>query len=878
MRLSARGLRVRGVVQNLAGLSAAACLLVACGGGGGVSVNVGAGQGPDPVVLDIPIAYVQRPLAVNGQGQLIASDARRLRSFNIGADLFVRDRAAPSAAARNVTGSMTQGLFDIRDLEASYDGERVVFAMRGPFIEGADEEDQPTWNIWEYDLVADALHRVIASDVTAEAGHDVAPHYLPDGRIIFSSTRQRQAGAILIDEGKPQFPGLDEDRREPAFVLHVMNADGSDIHQVSFNQSHDLDPTVTASGEVVFSRWDNAGGVNEMSLYRMNPDGTNLQLLYGANSHETGTDGATVQFLQPRELADGRLLAVLRPFVAASQGGNLVAIDVTQYVDDTQPLADNVGILTGPAQVSASVNEAVTDGGISPQGVYAAAFPLHDGTGRMLVAWSQCRVLENLQPMPCTAARLAVPGVQAANPIFGIWIYDPGAGTQLSVVPPAEGLMFTEVVALEPRPPPPVIFDKEATGELDPDLMAEGAGLLKIRSVYDVDGVASQAIGALADPSLTTADQRPARFLRLEKAVAIPDEDVRDFDNDAFGATAGQGMREILGYTMVEPDGSVVVKVPANVPFAVSVLDRMGRRITARHQNWLQLRPGETRSCNGCHNPASDRSHGRDGVFDSVWAGAALDGLPFPNANPALFADMGETMAEARARVSCATDCAAITPSVDVRFDDVWTDAVASGRVPDASFARAYADLDTPAPASAQCQTAWTPGCRIVINYETHIHPLWSLPRQVLDGGGAVVADHTCTGCHNVVDGANAAQLPAAQLDLSDGASDVNAAYFKAYAELFFGDNELELNGGVLQERLVQVGVDPVTNDPIFAPVPVSPVMSTAGALASPAFFERFNAGGSHAGYLSGAELRLLAEWVDLGGQYYNNPFDAPVN
>ena len=53
---------------------------------------------------------------------------------------------------------------------------------------------------------------------------------------------------------------------------------------------------------MVFTRWDGAGGVSEMSLYRMNPDGTNLQLLYGANSHDTGTNNAIVQFLQPREL------------------------------------------------------------------------------------------------------------------------------------------------------------------------------------------------------------------------------------------------------------------------------------------------------------------------------------------------------------------------------------------------------------------------------------------------------------------------------------------------------------------------------------------------------------------------------------------------
>ena len=74
------------------------------------------------------------------------------------------------------------------------------------------------------------------------------PHYLPDGRIVFSSTRQRQSRAILLDEGKPQFAAQDEDHNEPAFVLHVMDADGSDIHQISFNQSHDLDPAVLDDG------------------------------------------------------------------------------------------------------------------------------------------------------------------------------------------------------------------------------------------------------------------------------------------------------------------------------------------------------------------------------------------------------------------------------------------------------------------------------------------------------------------------------------------------------------------------------------------------------------------------------------------------------
>ena len=130
---------------------------------------------------------------------------RELGTVQEGTDLWLRARAAPDVPERNITERVTGGLWRVRDVEASFDGNRLVFAMRMPLIPGAEESEQPTWNIWEYDRTTDVLRRVIASDLVAEEGIDVAPHYLPDGRIVFSSTRQRQSRAILLDEGKPQF-------------------------------------------------------------------------------------------------------------------------------------------------------------------------------------------------------------------------------------------------------------------------------------------------------------------------------------------------------------------------------------------------------------------------------------------------------------------------------------------------------------------------------------------------------------------------------------------------------------------------------------------------------------------------------------------------
>ena len=175
---------------------------------------------------------------------------------------------------------------------------------------------------------------------------------------------------------------------------------------------------------------------------------------------------------------------------------------------------------------------------------------------------------------------------------------------------------------------------------MDADLFAESVGVLHIRSVYDIDGSAIVDIEALADPGLTPADNRPARFVRLVKAVSIPDEDIVDLDGTAFGRSQAQLMREILGYADIEPDGSVRVKVPANVPFWVDLLDANGRRISARHNNWMQVRPGEEKTCVGCHDiNNSEAPHGRpDAQPASLNLGAPLDGSPFPNTEPALFA------------------------------------------------------------------------------------------------------------------------------------------------------------------------------------------------------------------------------------------------
>jgi hypothetical protein len=501
----------------------------------------------------------------------------------------------------------------------------------------------------------------------------------------------------------------------------------------------------------------------------------------------------------------------------------------------------------------------------------------------VLVSWAICRLAEPdpADPtgelfVPCTDERLANADAITAPPLYGIWMYDPATQTQMPIVIGEEGVLIADVVAAQPRRSPQHIPDKVAPTDLDADIVAEEVGILNIRSVYDVDGVgrdlnstATRNIVATADPLLTAADLRPARFLRIEKAVSIPDDDIVDLDNTAFGPNLQQGMREILGYAPIEPDGSVRVKVPAMVPFAISILDGNGRRISDRHQSWLQVLPGQELRCNGCHE-AGNVSHGRSGSFPAAYAGASATGVPFPNTLATFSPDIGETMAETRTRVSCQTDCAALTPSVDLVYDDVWTDPVVA--TPGAPIAYRYLGLTTTPPVTdTNCMSTWTARCRVVINYERNIHPLWSVTRDV---GGA---DVTCTNCHSSKNAMAMDMVPAGQLDLTDGVSPDEAAHFNAYRELLFADNQVELNvNGALVDTQVQIGTDAMGN-PILAPVSVGASMSSGGARASNRFFSKFDAGGTHAGYLTLDELRLIAEWLDIGAQYYNSPFDVPV-
>ena len=915
-------------VKILVGLASIASL-AACGGGAGAD-----SQTPDPTVAQLPTAYVKRPVPTDTNGAPASGDVRDLEAFNPGAHLIVKMSTSLSAQEIDVTQDIIGNDGDVRDPEFSPDGSKLVFALH----KKNNPNDTPPvyWDIYVYDLtqpLGSSNPKQLTTDTNSLiASNDIEPKFIPGNRIIFTSTRAEQTKYTLVDEGNPQFSPVTEDldRKKHAFNLHSMAEDGSDMKQLTFNMSDDLYPTVIRSipgleGRILFVRWEhNPSPVynkndqrSQMSLYTMNPDGTDVQLLYGEHSHLTGTNNTDVEFTQPRETEDGNLMVLARQFTGTFDGGAPMLIDVSQYVDNNIPVSAGSG-LGGPAQSWVSTNPVLTIPGISTGGLFSSVFPLLDGTNRTMVSYSLCYVNvdtgSSTQVRPCNFPNinLSDPNTTVAPPRYGIFLYNISDNTMLPITVPQDGYYYTDVAVAQNISEAPYIADNV-------DISSK-TGYLDIRSVYDMDGsfdwtpnslfsttdlatintsvtnycaanpseCATPAardylkIKYLADPVNATGDStqfpteidRPARFLRIVKGVYLPDSGTK-FSNSAYGVSSSQFMRQIIGYAPIEPDGSVRVKVPANVPLSISILDKNGRRIGNRHGAWLTVRPGETLTCNGCHNPDSTVPHGRKAaLFPSINPGAPYTGYVFLHST-GIPVNEGDTMAEARTRIKTTTNSTPADPKADIVYTDDWTDPATAGRAIDNPFSYSYASLATPSPANS-CDP-WGDACRITINYEADIQPIWDLSTRTDVAGNPQV----CTSCHHAPDGTNP---PDGQLDLTSSSKSNNRLV--SYQDLLRTHNEVDKDGNVV---LVDTGTTDANGDPIFKTVPIPRSVVAGSALASTNFFGEFtsgnNKGTAHCTndtnsvcqpWLSPSELKLLSEWFDIGAQYYNNPFLAP--
>jgi hypothetical protein len=198
--------------------------------------------------------------------------------------------------------------------------------------------------------------------------------------------------------------------------------------------------------------------------------------------------------------------------------------------------------------------------------------------------------------------------------------------------------------------------------------------------------------------------------------------------------------------------------------------------------------------------------------------------------------------------------------------------------------------LDTVSPIRAGCESNWNGVCRIVIHYRQHIQPLWDKLRP----NANATRDFMCSSCHsqtNPVMTATAGtcefrtnndtgiRVPCGQLELVNTDDANEPDHVIAYRQLLFAHNAQELNANMSALQDICLQRDPMTGVCIQFQV-VTPSMLALNARGSRFFAKMSSNAGTvdHSSLLTDAEKRLISEWLDIGAQYFNDPFLAPEN
>ncbi|TDI86210.1 MAG: hypothetical protein E2O78_03195 [Caldithrix sp.] len=478
----------------------AAVLFVACSGG-------------------VPDDLIQKE-APSGIIFVKATRTSTLNRFSAGGNLFSLIPASPDGKLTNLT-NLTDG--DVSDPEISYDGLKVLFSMR--------KNRNDTFSIYEMNIDGTSLNQL----TNHQDSDDHDPAYLPNGKIVFTSNR-------------PGF--IDEYNRQEAEVLHVMNADGSNIECISFNASDDFDPIVMADGRILYTRWEHHGPINRFPLFFTHPDGNGTFTFFSPHNMRT--------FFHPRELADGSIIAVHSGMINGDRGPLVIIKDPSTA---GEPLEDGAVINITP--------DIETSGPPYERGVFKYPHPLPDG-----------RILTSYSPRFGDFKDENDNVIESLEPDYGLYTIR-SDGSDLRLLYNDPDYHEFDAVVIGDRPVPPV---KPSTLDRSQD-----SGVFTVENVYfrqDRDGQPR--------PDLSIQEVRQVMVI---EGIQRPKD-----DRGTIGRTNFERKR-VIGVAPVQRDGSFSIRVPANIPISFNTLDSLGRAIVIK-RNWVSARPGgEFPKCTGCHGP-----------------------------------------------------------------------------------------------------------------------------------------------------------------------------------------------------------------------------------------------------------------------------------
>ena len=290
----------------------------------------------------------------------------------------------------------------IADVDLHWDADRMLFSMIG---------DHNRWQIWEIGADGAALRPVTKGEHPDVDNYDAC--YLPNGRIVFDSTR--------VFQGIPCVGGGDD-----VANLFVMDERGENIRQLCFDQDHDWCPTVLNNGRVMYTRWEYSDTPHYFSrlLFHMNPDGTAQAEYYGSNSFWPNS----IFYARPIPDHPTQVVAIVSGHHGVPRMGELVLFDPAEGRFEADGVVQRIpgwGEEVEPVIVDQLVN---------------ASWP------------------KFLHPWPLSDKHFLVAAQPTASDPWGIYLAD--VFDNLEPIAELPGFALLEPIPMRGRPIPPVVPDR----------------------------------------------------------------------------------------------------------------------------------------------------------------------------------------------------------------------------------------------------------------------------------------------------------------------------------------------------------------------------------------------------------------------------------
>jgi len=491
------------------------------------------------------------------------SDAQGQRFFVPGGALCVYDVE---------TGKVETLLSDedgvIRDPDVSFDGKRILFAWKK-----SDREDD--YHLYEMDYASREVRQITHGLGFA----DYEGIYLPDGDILFSSTRCIQTTDCWTTE---------------VSNIYRCDKEGKHLRRLGFDQVATVYPKLMSDGRVTYTRWEymDRGQVFPQPLFQMNPDGTGQTEYYGNNSWF------------PTSILHARGIPGSHKVIAISSGHHTIQSGKLIEIDRTRGLQENTGVdYLNPRRPSRAVRVDACDRDGTQ---YQYPYPLSERDALVTISPATLRWVFGVRINMCRWP----PGKRSYDLYF---INTETDARELLYRDPE--LSSSQPIPLRARPgphrrPSPVDYKRQ-----------EGAYYML--DVYVGPGLEGVPRGTIKKLRVIALDWRLANvganwnFGPSLSAVSMP----VSIHNGSWEP------KYILGETPVHEDGSVYFKVPARTPVYFQCIDEDGRAVQTM-RSWSTLQPGEVMGCVGCHENKNE-APAPDMVSAEAFRAGSADLEPF---------------------------------------------------------------------------------------------------------------------------------------------------------------------------------------------------------------------------------------------------------